>query len=160
MEEETVKMFAKHGVLKPQESEARYEMLLENYLLKVQIESRAISDLALNRVIPAAIKYQNTLITNVEGLLDIELKTASLDTMKNLIQKISEHIKAIYENVEQMVEARKKANELETKERALAYDHQVKPYFETIRTHVDKLELLVDDEIWTLTKYREILMVR
>ncbi len=157
------KLYADHGVMNQVEIEARYEIELEEYIKKVQIEGRILGDIATNHVIPTAIAYQNTLIENVKGLKDIFEKdylkyaTEQLD----LIKDISGHIGAIKSGVDAMTEERKKANVIEhADKRAVAYCEKVKPYFDTIRYHCDKLELMVDDELWPLTKYRELLFTR
>ena len=135
--------------------------MLEDYVKKVQIEARIIGYLATNHVLPAAINYQNTLITNVRGLKEIGLDTKSYKAQLNLVEVISGHIQSINDNVEAMLEARKKANNVpHMHERALKYCHEVKPYFDTIRYHADKLELVVDDKLWPLPKYRELLFIR
>jgi glutamine synthetase len=160
IDEDVLAMFEKHGVMNKRESEARYEMFLENYMLNVQIESRMIGDLATNHVIPTAVKYQNTLIKNIKGLKELGIETESTETVTKTIKDISHHISQIQINVEAMTEARKGANKKESEERALLYDQEVKSFFDKIRYHVDKLELIVDDEDWPLTKYRELLMIR
>ncbi len=160
IEKSTLEMFEKHNIMSERETEARYEMFLENYIMKVQIESRMMGDLATNHVIPTAVKYQNTLIHNIKGLKDLGIETESTETITKTIKEISHHISQIQTNVHDMVEARKEANNKETEERALLYDDKVKSYFDKIRYHVDKLELIVDDEEWPLTKYRELLMIR
>ncbi|POS02488.1 glutamine synthetase [Flavobacterium croceum DSM 17960] len=160
---EAVKLFAEMGVMNHVEVEARYEIELEEYTKKIQIEGRVLGDIARNHVIPTAIRYQNTLIENVKGLKEIFGKDFEKVAKEQiaLIKEISTHIEGINTNVDAMTEERKKANNLSSSEKmAEAYCDKVKPYFETIREHCDKLELLVDDEIWTLTKYRELLFTR
>lgn len=126
----------------------------------MQIESRVLGDIALNHVVPTAVRYQNTLIENVKGLKEIfgdSYQEVAAEQMV-LIRHISEHIKLIHSKVEEMIEARKHANNLpDFVQKAEAYCKEVKPYFDDIRYHCDKLELMVDDELWTLTKYRELL---
>lgn len=160
---EAVKLFAEMGVMNHVEVEARYEIELEEYTKKIQIEGRVLGDIARNHVIPTAIRYQNTLIENVKGLKEIfgnDFEKVAKEQIA-LIKEISTHIEGINTNVDAMTEERKKANNLSSSEKmAEAYCDKVKPYFETIREHCDKLELLVDDEIWTLTKYRELLFTR
>ena len=160
---EAFELFDELKVMNHVEVEARYEIELEEYTKKIQIESRVLGDIARNHVVPIAIRYQNTLIENVRGLKDIfgkEYETIGREQI-NLIKEISEHIAGINSKVEEMTEERKKANLLKTaEEMANAYCDKVKPYFDVIRKHCDKLELLVDDEIWTLTKYRELLFTR
>lgn len=158
-----VKLFEELGVMNHVEVESRYEIELEEYTKKIQIEGRVLGDIARNHVIPTAIKYQNTLIENVKGLKEIFGKDFEKIAKEqiNLIKEISEHIEGINTKVEAMIEARKKANNLTSAEKmAAAYCNTVKPHFEEIRYHADKLELLVDDEMWTLTKYRELLFVK
>lgn len=156
-------LFSDLNVMNHVEVEARYEIELEEYTKKIQIEGRVLGDIARNHVIPTAIRYQNTLIENVRGLKEIFGKDFEKIAKEQifLIKEISAHIEGINSNVEAMTEARKKANALtDAQKMAEAYCDKVKPYFEIIREHCDKLELLVDDEIWTLTKYRELLFTR
>ncbi|KAF2518447.1 glutamine synthetase type III [Flavobacterium salilacus subsp. salilacus] len=159
----TLDLFEELNIMNHVEMEARYEIELEEYAKKIQIEGRVLGDIARNHVVPTAIRYQNVLIENVKGLKEIfgkEYETIGKEQIA-LIREISEHIAGINTKVEAMIEERKKANELDTAEAmAAAYCDNVKPYFDTIRNHCDKLELLVDDEIWTLTKYRELLFTR
>lgn len=162
--EATVKLFHNNGVLTKRELDARYEIKLENYVKKIQIESRVIGDLAMNHIIPIAVKYQNTLIENAKGLSEVLDSKTYIKLSRNQIQtikEISEHISEVKNQVDAMLEERKIANRLpSTEEAAAAYNLKVMPYFETIRLHVDKLELLVDDEVWPLPKYRELLFIR
>lgn len=155
-------LFESNGIYNHVELEARHEIELENYLKKVQIEGRVMGDLALNHIIPAAIKYQNDLLKNINGLKEAGLPEAAYASQLSILKQVSEHIQVIHEKVHAMVEARKIANNIEnTRTKAIAYESQVKAaYFDTIRYHVDKLESLVDDEIWTLPKYREMLFLR
>ncbi|RAR46552.1 glutamine synthetase III family protein [Flavobacterium lacus] len=156
-------LFKDLNVMNHVEVEARYEIELEEYTKKIQIEGRVLGDIARNHVIPTAIRYQNTLIENVRGLKEIFGKDFEKIAKEqiSLIKEISAHIEGINSNVEAMTEARKKANVLtDAQKMAETYCDKVKPYFEIIREHCDKLELLVDDEIWTLTKYRELLFTR
>ena len=158
-----LELFKDLNVMNHVEVEARYEIELEEYTKKIQIEGRVLGDIARNHVIPTAIRYQNTLIENVRGLKEIFGKDFEKIAKEqiSLIKEISAHIEGINSNVEAMTEARKKANALtDAQKMAEAYCDKVKPYFEVIREHCDKLELLVDDEIWTLTKYRELLFTR
>ena len=158
--DKAIALFEGMGVLSKVELIARYEIALEEYVKTVQIESRVLGDIARNHVVPTAVRYQNTLIENVRGLKEIfgdayqEVASEQIE----LIRHISEHIKVIHSTVEAMIEARKRANHLPTfAERADAYCNEVKPFFDEIRYHCDKLELMIDDELWTLTKYRELL---
>lgn len=156
-------LFSEMNVMNHVEVEARYEIELEEYTKKIQIEGRVLGDIARNHVIPTAIKYQNTLIENVKGLKDIfgdEFKKIGKEQIV-LIKEISEHIEGINTKVEAMTEARKKANVITNAQKmAESYCDAVKPYFDKIREHCDKLELLVDNESWTLTKYRELLFTK
>ena len=159
-EQQTIDLFDKLGVLAPNEVEARFEILNETYVKKLQIEARIIGDMCLNHVIPAAVKYQNVLIENVNGIREIfgkgylEFCSAEIETLK----KISSYINNISVYVEQLVEARKKANRIEDMaQRAKVYSHEVKDMMDKVRENADKLEMLIDDEMWTLPKYRELL---
>ncbi len=162
--EKTVSMFDRHGVLDKRELEGRTEVRLDMYTKKIQIEARVLGDLAINHILPTAIKYQSDLIENVRGLKDVfdeaefkELASARLDR----IREISGHISGIKARVKEMVEERKKANKLENaREKAGVYSKKVYPYFDIIRDHIDRLELIVDNETWPLPKYRELLFVR
>jgi glutamine synthetase len=153
-------LFEELGVMNKIESEARYEIEVEEYTLRIQIEGRVLADIARNHVVPTAVKYQNILIENVKGLKEIygaSFKKLAKEQL-NLIEQISSHIEGINSNVTKMTDERKKANAIENSEKkAHLYCNQVKPLFEDIRYHCDKLELLVDDELWPLTKYRELL---
>jgi glutamine synthetase len=160
---QALELFSEMKIMNHVEVEARYEIELEEYTKKIQIEGRVLGDISLNHVIPTAIRYQNTLIENVKGLKEIfgsEFEKIAKEQIR-LIKEISKHIEGINSKVEEMTNARKKANALtDAQEMADAYCNKVKPYFEVIREHCDKLELLVDDEIWTLTKYRELLFTK
>jgi glutamine synthetase len=160
----TIDLFGRNGILTERELEARHEIRLEYYTKKIQIESRVLGDLATNHIIPIAIKYQNTLIENVKGLKQVlDLKTYGKLSQNQMetITEISEHVSWIKTYVNEMIEARKVANRIgATEEKAFAYCDTIKPYFDKIRDHVDKLELLVDDELWPLPKYRELLFIR
>ena len=158
--DKAIALFEEMGVLSKVELIARYEIALEEYVKTVQIESRVLGDIARNHVVPTAVRYQNTLIENVRGLKEIfgDAYQEEASEQIELIRHISEHIKVIHSTVEAMIEARKRANHLATfVERADAYCNEVKPFFADIRYHCDKLELMIDDELWTLTKYRELL---
>ena len=164
LKKEAIRLFEEHNVLTEREVRARYEIKLENYTRKIQIESRVMGDLAINHIVPIAIRYQNQLIENVKGLkevLDSKTYTALSKNQLDTIREISEHISGIRSQVQKMTEARKAANAVEEAEKqAIAYREKVFPYFDLIRYHVDKLELLVDNELWPLPKYRELLFVR
>lgn len=158
--EKAIALFEEMGVLNRVELMARYEIALEEYVKTVQIESRVLGDIARNHIVPTAVRYQNTLIENVKGLKEIfgesyqEVAAEQLE----LIRHISEHIKVIHSKTDAMIEARKRANHLPNfEEKAHSYCHEVKPFFDEIRYHCDKLEMMVDDELWTLTKYRELM---
>jgi glutamine synthetase len=144
------------------ELEARHEIELEKYLKKVQIEARIMCDLSLNHIIPAAVKYQSDLATNIAQLKSIGASDASYATQLDILNKVSNHIGIVYTKSSEMVEARKVANAIEdTRARAIAYCNDVKEkFFDDIRYSVDKLESLVDDEYWPLPKYREMLFLR
>jgi len=159
----TKKLFKDLGIFSEIELDARYEIELENYILKLQIESRTLGDLAQNHIIPTAIKYQNVLIKNVKGMMDVFGKSEPnlSSTQQDLLREISEHIYGIKNECNKMLDERKNANKFEDSEsKALAYCDKVKPYFEKVKYHSDKLELLIDDEIWPLPKLREILFTR
>lgn len=154
-------VFEKHHIFSKIELEARHEILLENYVKRIQIEARLMGDIASTYVLPAAIKYQNILIQNIKGLQDLGFGEESYASQKLIAQKISEHINIINTRVKAMIEARKVANEFEDmRQKAHAYCYEVKSHFDEIRYRVDKLELLVDDELWELPKYRELLFLR
>jgi glutamine synthetase len=156
------KLFEDNKIYNHLELEARHEIMLEAYVKKVQIEARVMGDLATTLIIPAALKYQNILLENIKGLKDAGLEASAYSSQKTILTQLSEHINTISINVTKMIEARKKANEItNTREKAIAYCDDVKaPYFDLIRYHVDKLELMVDDSLWLLPKYREILFLR
>ncbi len=158
----TIALYEEMKVMSKVEVEARHEIELEEYTMRIQIEGRVLGDIARNHVIPTAINYQNTLIKNVTGLKEIfgsSFKKTASDQME-LIERISEHISGINTKVEFMINERKKANVLKGQKAAEAYCNKVRPYFDEIRYHCDKLELMIDDEQWPLTKYRELLFTR
>ncbi|MDA9017907.1 glutamine synthetase III [bacterium] len=161
--EKTIALYEELNIMSRVEIEARYEIKVEEYSMRIQIEGRVLGDIARNHVIPTAIKYQNILIKNVQGLKEIygnDFKRLSVEQLK-LIEKISEHIEKINMGITDMIEERKKANKINSTELcAEAYCNKVKPYFDSIRYHCDKLELLVDDELWPLSKYREMIMLK
>lgn len=164
LEEKSMKLFNENGILNQRELDARYEIDLERFTKKLQIESRVIGDLALNHIIPAAIEYQNVLIENISGIKAVfsEKEFVKLSaTQTHLLQDISKRLKIVEDLVSKMVETRKKANVLKSsREIAEMYSTQVLPFFDKIRYEVDKLELIVSDEIWPLPKYREMLFDR
>ena len=155
-------LYESNGVYSHIELEARHEIELEKYIKRVQIEARIMGELATSHILPPAIKYQNTLIENIKGLKELGLKDSAYANQKAILEKISEHISKVSALVEKMIEARKVANAIgDTRTKAIAYNSQVKePFFDEIRYHVDKLELLVDDKEWVLSKYREMLFLR
>jgi glutamine synthetase len=155
-------LFESNGVYTHVELEARHEIELEKYVKRVQIEARIMGELATSHVLPAAIKYQNTLIMNIKGLKDLGLPATAYSNQQQILENISKHIGKVSDLVEKMIEARKVANNVSnTRTKAIEYNSQVKePYFDEIRYHVDKLELLVDDKEWVLSKYRELLFLR
>jgi glutamine synthetase len=160
----TLNMFESQGILNHREQEARYEIALETYTKKIQIESRIIADMVSNQIIPAALNYQKTLVDNVRGMKEIlsaaEFKVIAKSQLE-LIKEISEKVTIIKTEAELMTEERKKANNLDNaKKQAHAYCEKVKPYFESMRYNVDKLEGIVDDATWPLPKYREMLYLR
>ncbi len=159
----TISLFNEMNVMSKIESEARYEVGMEAYINHIQIESRVLGDIARNHIVPTAVKYQNILIENVKGLKEIYQKeyTDLAKEQLTLIKAISGHIDGINSNVTKMIDERKKANQQEdVTKKAEAYCDNVKPFLTDIRYHCDKLELLVDDELWPLTKYRELLFIR
>jgi glutamine synthetase len=160
--EKAKNLFENNKIYSHAELEARHEIELEKYIKKVQIEGRIMAELATSHVLPAAIRYQNLLVRNIKGLKEIGLAETSYANQMQILQVISEHINSLSAKVEQMIEARKKCNSLkDTREMALAYCTDVKEkFFDEIRYHADKLELLVDDKEWSLPKYRELLFLR
>ena len=162
--DKVVAVFERNNVMTRRELEARYEIKLDKYIRKIQIESRLMGDLSINHIIPTAIKYQNTLIENARGLKDVLDSKTFVKLSRNQLQnikEISEHIASIREYVEEMTEARKVANKIEIEaDKAMDYCYKIKPYFEKIRYHVDKLEMLIDDQLWPLPKYRELLFIK
>ena len=164
LDDASVKMFALTKVFNRAELEARNEIKWETYTKKIQIEARIFGDLCLNHIIPVATRYQSTLIDNVHKLHEIfdddTAKSLSCDNI-SLIKQISEHTRYITTHVNKLIDARRVANRIESeREKAIAYHDTVAPLLEDIRYHVDKLELIVDDELWPLPKYREILFIR
>ena len=161
LSEKSTILFEDTGVLSKREAHARHEILLDSFYKKLQIEARVIGEIVTNVIIPAAISYQSKLVENVKGLKDIGLKESSYAAQLDIINKISEHVNFIKSNVEAMVTERKKANIIEDiREKAMEYDEKVKTFFDPIRYHVDKLEQLIDDELWPLPKFRELLFIK
>ena len=164
LDPESVQMYESMHVMNRHELEARNEIKWETYQKKIQIEARVLGDICMNHIIPVATKYQSELVDNVHKIYSVfppekakELTAYNVD----LIEKINKHTNFIAENVEKMVERRKEVNRIENiREKAIAYHDDIAPYMDSIRYHVDKLELIVEDEMWTLPKYRELLFVR
>jgi len=164
LDDASVRMFAKTGVFNRAELEARNEIKWDTYTKKIQIEARIFGDLCLNHIIPVATRYQSQLIDNVHKLQEIfDAATAQQLSQDNLalIKQISEHTSYITTHVQRLIDARRVANRIESeREKAIAYHDKVAPIMEEVRYHVDKLELIVDDVLWPLPKYREILFIR
>ena len=164
LKESSIRMFESTGVMTRKELEARNEVKWETYTKKIQIEARVLGDLAMNHIIPTATRYQTSLIDNVYKMKDLfPADKASALSSRNLeiIEDIANRTNFIKEKVDEMVEARKVANKIESeREKAIAYHDKIVPMLEAIRYHIDKLELVVDDQIWTLPKYRELLFIR
>ncbi|HXC06327.1 MAG TPA: glutamine synthetase III, partial [Bacteroidia bacterium] len=161
---ESLSLFERLNIMTHREQEARHAIYLENYTKKIQIESRVMADLAMNHIIPTAIKYQKILVDNVSGLkniFDTKEFTQVAGPQLDIIREISSHVGTIKKQVDDMVEDRKAANKIEDhRKQAVAYCDTVKAHFEEIRYHVDKLELVIDDENWPLPKYRELLFTK
>ena len=165
LDEKTVQMFERMKVMQRHELEARNEIKWETYFKKIQIESRVLGDLCLNHIIPVATKYQSELADNVHKLQLIFTDKEKIKELTayniNLIEKINSHTSFIAENVDAMTETRRLANRIEEiREKAINYHDKVEPYLNAIRQHIDELELIVEDELWPLPKYRELLFVR
>lgn len=159
---ESMELFESLGIYQHGELEARHEIELEKYIKKVQIESRIMGELCTSHILPSSVKYQNILINNIKGLKELGLPESAYANQLQILKKISEHIAQVADGVEKMIEARKVVNKMdETRTKAIAYQSQVKDaFFDKIRYHVDKLELLVDDQYWLLPKYRELLFIK
>jgi glutamine synthetase len=158
-----ISLFEEIGVMNKVEVIARHEIMLEEYMLKIQIESRVLGDIAGNHIVPTAINYQNKLIQNVRGLKDVlepdVFKRLAKDQL-HMIEAISGYIGTIISEKEAMIEERRNCNTIESaRDRAIAYCDNVIPYFEKIRYAADKLEMMIDDELWPLPKYRELLFI-
>jgi glutamine synthetase len=160
--EKAKKLFQDHRIYTHEELEARHEIELEKYIKKVQIESRMVGELAHSHIIPAALRYQSRLTDNIRGLKEAGLNDSAFATQRSMLIKLTEHVNQVNTLVDEMLQARKACNQLsDTRKKAIAYQETVKdPYFDTIRYHVDKLELIVDDREWDLPKYREMLFLR
>ena len=164
LDEDSIKMFESMNVMKRNELEARNEVKWETYTKKIQIEARVMGDLAMNHIIPVATHYQSQLAKNVQNMVnifgDVEGKQLSERNIK-IIREIAERTNIIETGVEELVNARKQANKIESqREKAIAYHDTIAPKMEAIRYQIDKLELVVSDELWTLPKYRELLFIR
>jgi len=161
--EKSIHLFTSNNVLSHREVEARYEIEFETYTKRIQIESRVLGDLAANHIIPTALRYQNQLIQNVQGLkviLDDKAFKKAAQAQLDIITELSERVTVIKKAVDEMIEARKVANKItDARQQALDYCKKVQSFFSIIRYHSDKLELLVDDEMWCLPKYREMLFI-
>lgn len=164
LDRESIEMFGETGVLSEVELHARAEVKWETYTKKVQIEARILGDLAMNHILPVASRYQSMLLDKVSKFMAIfpkEKANALAEQDLELIAKIAGHMTCIQTQVEEMVEARKVINKIENvREKAIAYHDRIAPTFDEIRAHIDKLELIVDNEMWTLPKYRELLFLR
>ncbi|MBB5394206.1 MULTISPECIES: glutamine synthetase III [unclassified Mucilaginibacter] len=159
--EKSQELFAETGVFTKREAHARHEILLDSYYKKLQIEARVMGELVMNIIIPAAIEYQSKLIENVKGLKELGLDKSTYAAQLDIINQIAEHVNFIKDNVQEMINERKKANVIDDlRERAISYDEKVKSYFQPIRYRVDKLEQLVDDSLWPLPKFRELLFIK
>ena len=164
IEPATVSLFSSTGILSDRELYARYEVQQETYTKKLQIEARVLGDLIVNHVVPTAIKFQNTLIENCQGLKDLfgaERMRQMCTSQLRMIEKISRYVDSLRKDVHDMIDERRRANQItDVTLRAEAYCAYVKPYMQKIRDVSDKLEMLVDDELWPLPKYREMLLSR
>ena len=157
----SLKLFEDLNIFSHREAEARHEIMLETYIKKIQIESRVMGDLVINHIIPAAMKYQTNLAENARALNEIKMPAEFYNIQIEMIKSISNHINMIRLKVTEMIEERKKTNKIEdVRGRAIAYCDNVKPFFELIRDHVDHLEMIVDDELWPMAKYRELVTIR
>lgn len=163
VDKNTKKLFAELEVFTEKELEARYEIELENYILKLQIESRVLGDIARNHILPTAFKYQNVLLQNIKGMDEVFGKESKgmTSTQRDVLKQLSLHVNTIKQKTDEMLEERKLANKIESPEKkALAYCDKVKPYFDEIKYHSDKLELMIDDTMWPLPKLREMLFTK
>ncbi|WP_219226065.1 glutamine synthetase III [Pedobacter antarcticus] len=159
--DKTTELFEKNNVFTKRELHARHEILLEDYYKKLQIEARVMGEVANTMVIPACIEYQNALLENVKGLKDAGLSKESLETPLSIINKLSLHLGIVKNSIDEMLEERKRTNAIEdSREKAIAYDQNVKSHFDAIRYHADKLEQIVDDSVWPLPKFRELLFLK
>lgn len=159
--EKSTELFSKANIFSKRELHARHEILLENFYKKLQIEARVMGDVTNSQIIPAVIAYQNALIENAKGLKELGLSKEALATPLAIIDKLSSHLSIVKTSIDAMLEERKVVNkEEDTREKAIGYDEKVKVYFDTIRYNVDKLEQIVDDSVWPLPKFRELLFLK
>ena len=159
--EKSIELFSKTNIFSARELHARHEILLESYFKKLQIEARVMGEVANSMVIPATIAYQNSLLENAKGLKELGLSKEALETPLAIINNVSEHLRIVKTSIDAMLEERKVTNAIEdSREKAIAYDENVKSYFDTIRYHTDKLEQIVDDSVWPLPKFRELLFLK
>ena len=158
---ESLNLFENMNIFSHREAEARHEIMLETYIKKIQIEARVMGDMVINHILPAALKYQTQLAQNVGALSVLKLPEEMYKSQLDMIKSIGEHADVIRKKAEALIDERRKANKMvKVREKAIAYCNKVKPYFDEIRDHVDRLEMIVDDEIWPLAKYRELVAVR
>ena len=164
LDKESIEMFESLNVMNAKELAARNEIKWETYTKKIQIEARVLGDLSMNHIIPVATRYQTQLLQNISNMAVVfPIDTADKLSARNkqIIQEIAERTSAIEKGVEELVDARKQANKIEDEhQKAIAYHDTVEPKLDTIRYQIDKLELIVDDSLWPLPKYRELLFIR
>ncbi len=154
-------LFEEMNIFSHREAEARHEIMLETYIKKIEIESRVMGDLAMNHIVPTAIRYQTLIAENVDNLKDCGLKAEAFSTQIEMLKELSTHINGIKKNVDAMSALRDKANNLASiRDKAIAYCDKVKANFDVIRDHVDSLEMMIDDEMWPMVKYRELVTIR
>jgi glutamine synthetase len=154
-------LFSKNGIFTERELEARYEIMNHSYVLKIDIEAKALADIATSTIVPAAVNYLNILVANINGLKEIGLAASASKAQKELASQIAGHINAIVDGVAKLEAAGHEAhNAKSTSDAAKAYCDKVKPLFDVIRAEVDALEVIVDDDKWPLPKYREMLFIR
>ncbi|MBK7854214.1 MAG: glutamine synthetase III [Bacteroidetes bacterium] len=154
-------LFEEMNIFSHREAEARHEIMLETYIKKIEIESRVMGDLAMNHIVPTAIRYQTLIAENVDNLKDCGLKAEAFSTQIEMLKELSTHINGIKKNVDTMSAVRDKANNLSSiRDKAIAYCDKVKVNFDVIRDHVDSLEMMIDDEMWPMVKYRELVTIR
>ncbi len=161
IEKSAKKVFTENEVFTERELEARYNIRLDNYAKRLEIESKMVEELALNHVIPAVLEYQTELVNNVSGLQNIDMDDAITQVQRDVIEGIGKKVNRVQEKVSEMKDKRDKANDISSpRKRSAVYCNEVKPYFEEIRHYIDELELIVSDEAWPLPKYREMLFIR